>query len=117
MEIKSGKYKILDTGTVITFGDSPIQLEFGGMPPDDKLNLIISFKGEGVERKIETELHGSKELEIKLIGFNSGLDEGNLDPINIGTLNNLTIFLSFRTSRLSESKSRVLHFTIYQEEK
>ena len=112
--IKSGKYKILKTGTVITFEDNPIEIF---LKEYNSLRLIVDFKsdedfdGTTIRAKV---LDDEKKLKIELINFKSGLSEGNLNPMMIGSIEEKDVFFNFRCSKLDKSKSRLLHYTLYQ---
>ena len=111
MKFHSGKFEILATGTVISFKEEAIEIEFRG-----DLKLTFSFRADEGKRRLETVEHSEKSMEFILYNFGFGLTEGNIEPILIGKTNEgKKIYLNFRILRLNEAQSRTLDFTIYQE--
>lgn len=109
--IKTGDYDVIASGTVITFGDQPTEIFFG---ETQKLSLKFVFLTEGIGMKMESVQANENSLELRLFNFNQGLNQGNLEPIRIGDENGKEVFLSFRSSRLNQSASRTLEYTIYK---
>jgi hypothetical protein len=109
--IKSGGFQLIGTGSFITYNEDAVEIKFGD--EDDTLTLKLCFQA-GPNRHLEAETHGDKLLCLKLIGFEKGYDEGNVKPIQIGVANGKTIYFNFRTSKLSQGQTRLVHYSLYQ---
>lgn len=113
MSLESKNHHIISSGTVCTFEDEPVSIRFG--PPSALLEVVFSFI-ETENKKMGHKVKGEgKKLEIELENFNNDLGTGSTKPMKIGMFQEKTIFLNFRVYALGESKSKLIHFTIYQE--
>ena len=112
----SGGKRILDHGTVITFGDASIEFDASALKEKDKAAPKISFdflKKEdlnvmSMEFALENQI-----LHIKLYNIESSIDSGNVSPVPIGNIAGKSIFLNFRVRKTGES--RTVDYTVYQE--
>lgn len=111
-KIKSGDAEILGSGSVISFDDKPIEIEFGSKP----LKVVLTFleDKEKPEPYGKTETISDDQLKISLFNFNDRLGAGTLEPFPIGTWERNQMFLSIRSYGLIGSKQTMLHYTFYQ---
>jgi len=117
MAIKSGNNKIVNTGSVISFSDSSVTIDIGTQEPKLKLTLIFKNDQEKKTPEMSAEVKGgNKELQLTLYNFNNSLGQGNTNPINIGKLDGHNMFLNFVVYALGGTPSKLLHYTIYQED-
>ncbi|MFZ4672524.1 MAG: DUF6864 domain-containing function [Flavobacterium sp.] len=112
MKITSGEYELLYSGTVIGINDEDISFEF---PPEKaSLKTIISFKTNTSEKNssINFELIDNKTLKIILINAESSLGTGNTNVLDIGNIDDKTLFFNYRIYSI-KNISKTIHYTFY----
>ncbi len=113
--IKTGDNKVLESGSVISFGDNEVELELDFFKTTPATFLVFSFNADtkNTGTSMETAItESNKKLEVKLYNFESSLDAGNSEPMEIGLLDNKKVFLSFRVRKIGPS--RTIDYTFYQ---
>lgn len=101
----------------MSFEDNPVKISFKS--GKDLLFLVFSFhESVDLSKNYKVDLVGisSTELELKLFNFNNPLGIGNTSPIFIGTNESKKIYLNYRVYTLQGVKSKLIHYTIYEEE-
>lgn len=108
MDIKIGKYNVLSSGTVIGVVNEPITFTIE--------NLVFEFRfkdnKETKENKLNTELSEDQtKLILNFENFNNSLGTGNIEPMQLATLNGRFLLLNYRVYALTEKSGRMLHYT------
>lgn len=116
----SSNYEIIATQSLITFKDEPLYVKFKDNTTNesDPLTLIIKFSSDPSidELKFNFTSPNDKTLELELINANSGLDTGNVSPIEIGASEDgRRYYLNLRSNKVGESWTVV--YTIYHAKK
>lgn len=116
LTIWAGKYKVVETGTVIQFNNEPILFAL------NDLQVVFNFLSDSEnEPKTESYMEGGA-LNFDLINFNDSLATGNTSPIEIGILDGQKLYVNLRAyafGNLDEPSSvqgRTIHFTFYVQE-
>ncbi len=110
MDISIGKYKVFQTGTVISLPNESVIFDF------QALRFIFTFiDTEDKIQKIETKIDGRTSLELKFYNFNNVLGTGNTTPLPLGTLNGAELLLQFRIFSLGDGSNsntgKTIHYT------
>ena len=111
--LESQNHNVIDAGTVCTFENDPLTIQFG--PDEDPLAIEFIFKEEEGQKPAQKVTGSGKKLILELLNFNNTLGTGNINPMEIGTLNHKKLFVNFRVYALGQSKTKLIHYTIYQE--
>ncbi len=111
VKIRTGGTEVIASGTVISFGKSPIEFEF------DNLKLIFEFHddilGTGVkETRVEGAPVDNNTLKLTLHNFNNPLGAGSTKPVPLGVLGGRKLFLQYRVYSLGDA-DKTLQYTIY----
>ena len=111
VKIRTGDTEVIASGSVISFGKSPIVFEF------ENLKLIFEYHddilGTGVkETRVEAAAIDNKTLKLTLHNFNNPLGAGSGTPLQLGILNGRKLFLQYRVYALSDA-DKTLQYTIY----
>lgn len=107
-KINIGEYEVLESGVVITHLDKGIQFHINGLTFD------ISFKENKEENtKINASVSDTdpKHLNIELVNYDNNLGQGLIEPAEVGTINEKSIYLHFETSKLGNTKTRTFTYT------
>ncbi|HIZ77402.1 MAG TPA: hypothetical protein H9669_07265, partial [Firmicutes bacterium] len=103
MEAYSGKYKIIDSGNIITFDEN------SGISIVVKPNIAFSFKvsvefeENGGERDIvKTVDEKSNEVKIKCINFEMGA--GTVEPLELATASGKKVFFHLWVEKIAANK-------------
>ena len=115
LPIKTSETKVIDSGTIISFGDSFVEIELTFFNAKPSIFLIFSFltDEEKDKKKMETTVSPDKlKLEIKLYNFDDASETGGKKPMHIGILEKKDVFLNFRVRKIGES--RTIDYTFYQ---
>jgi hypothetical protein len=116
VELDSQNHHIVANGSVISFNEDPLTLSIPLEGED--LSFIFSFKSDLTDASkpyVKVIPLSGKSLELQLVNFDFELGMGNIDPIEVGALNNQGLFLNYRIYALADSPCRLLHYTFYQE--
>lgn len=109
-EIKVGDLKLMDSGSIITPPDYPIQFFIRD------LEYVFSFANDGEDKpNIRILSNSGKKLEIELVNFNDLVGVGNIEPMSMGRIDGHEIFMMFRVSRLKEG-GRTMQYSWYSKE-
>lgn len=112
-QIESQNHNIIENGTVCTFEDEPLTIAFG--PSADPLAVTFTFKENESNKPEQKGTAEGKTLKLELFNFTNVLGTGNIVPIEIGKLNEKKLHISFRVYAMTNSKTKLIHYTIYQE--
>ena len=115
-KIESKNHHILATGSVISFREEQLILKL--VLNGEDLTFVLSFDSDSAhpdKPSLEVTPHSERKLELKFVNFESDLGTGNRTPMEVGTINDKSLFLSYRIYSLADSSSRLVHYTFYQE--
>lgn len=113
-KITSGHADVIASGTVISFDESPLNIDFGNSSENLRLTLVFDRDSTN-EFKLTAEPISQHELRLHIFNSqNSTLGSGLLAPVHIGSLDEKDIFISFRIYSLDNSEQRTVHYTIYE---
>jgi hypothetical protein len=113
--LKTGDKEIIESGSVITFGDDSMEVELTmfNLTPNPVLFFLFLKDPNAPEQRIEVNVSTDNlKLEIKLYNFENSLDSGNGAPLEIGVVNGKKISLNFRIRKIGES--RTIDYTFYK---
>lgn len=100
MEIYSGNYKVIDSGSVITFDSNSgidMILKIGVA---FSVKLKFSFEENGGERSFDKIVdEKSNTISIRCINFDAGA--GTVEPIRIAAVGGKSVYLHFWVEKLS----------------
>lgn len=111
----SSRHEIVASGSVISFNKEPLHLVFALEGED--LEFIFTFAEDSREPdkpSLKAIPHGDRKLELQLVNFDHELGTGNSDPIEVGLLDGKNLLVNYRVYALSQSESRLLHYTFYK---
>jgi hypothetical protein len=109
-------YDVFESGTIIQFNQESFLFELIGSVDTGssiKVEFRFSLNAESLDSKMNFEDGGLNHLILNLINFNNKIGQGNVEPLNIGTLDNRELFLSFRVTSGNEIFARTLDYTFY----
>lgn len=112
MSIKIGEYELVSSGQVIQIDDNPISITL----PDEiegDFSFLINFKKNTEDPQVITRLTqiGKFLLQIDLINFEGQINAGSTQPINVGTLRNIPLYLNYRVlDLLNTGKTFIYNF-------
>lgn len=115
MEAYSGKYKIVDSGNIITF-DENSGVEIVVKPSETfSFKVSIEFEENGGERNLEKTVYGeSNEIIIKCINFEMGA--GTAEPLELATVSGKKVFFHFWVEKIAASQYiRSVQYTVFIE--
>lgn len=115
MLVRSGKYKIIETGSVIPFdGDTDVEFLIT-TTLDFTFTLKLVFEENGKERDIEKAVD-EKENVISFRCLNFGAGAGTTEPLELATVSGKRVLLHFWTQRMTEKKNiRRIDYTVFLE--
>ncbi len=115
MEIFSGKYKVLNSGSVFTF-DEGSNIEMVIKPSATfSFRLILEFVENGGERDFVRSVDEKKGI-IKIECINFGLGAGTVEPLEIGMAGGRKIYLHLWIECVSANRNvRKVEYTIFIE--
>lgn len=109
MQIKIGKYDVLEQGTVIGIENEPIDFliaeEIGFI-----IRIIFKKDSNNESPTIKAEQFEKAGALLTFNNFDNSLGMGHVEPIKIGTLNNRELLLNYRIHSL-DMGGKTLHFT------
>ncbi|GAB3803520.1 hypothetical protein GCM10028819_33560 [Spirosoma humi] len=110
MKITSGPYEVLESGSVISFGDETLTFYLAE-------DFIITFKFLESDREkplVSFDITDPGEITIQLENLHHKQGLGTGSPLYMGKLNDKALYLSFRTYNYPNRKSdTILHYTFY----
>lgn len=114
-KVTSGDSEIIGSGTLITYDEKPVDIEFGN--EKDTLKITLEFiNDESIKGfPIKTSLINQKTLKFTLINFKNTLGVGTNEPIPIGDMDNKKLYLGLKVRSLNKTVKQItVHYTIYQ---
>ncbi len=109
--LTANNYEVFESGTVISFRDEPVTFELAA---DLKIRFV--FRGDQDSPETSFNAINPNELEIIFSNFNNPLGAGNTEPIQLGTLNNKALYLSYRILALVGAQGKTIHYSWYLRE-
>lgn len=109
---KSGNATVLTSGTVMSFRNQPITVQFG--PIESQITLIFNFidQKESNEISVKATSRESNSLELTLVNFKNPLGTGTTTPIEIGSYAGKKMFLHYRVYSFGDG-DKTLHFAVF----
>jgi hypothetical protein len=107
MKIKVGEYDVLDSGTIVSIEDEPIDfvlVENIGYT----IRIVFENDYEDKSSRMKGEPFDKVGAKLTLINFNS-IGVGNVKPLQIGTLNHRELFLNYRVYSLDKG-AKTFHY-------
>ena len=117
MNIKrlSSNYRILDSGSVMTF-DSTAELTFD-IKMDDSFSFTLIFRFESTDdgkQKLKNSVDGSV-ITLSCINWNNSLGTGTTHPIELAKFNGKKIYVNFWVYALASNSLHNIMYTFYSE--
>ncbi len=115
MEAFSGKYKIIESGSVIPYDEnSGIELHLK-LNDDFSVKLNLTFEENGKERDIEKNIDEINNIvSYKCINFGDGA--GTIEPLELATASGKRVCFHFWVQKLSSKNSvRRIDYTVFME--
>jgi hypothetical protein len=109
MKIKVGKYDILESGTIVSIENEPIDFSIAeniGFT----IRVVFVSDSEEKEPKIKAENYDKVGAKLTFNNFNNSIGIGNVEPLEIGTLNNRKLLLNYRVYSLNKG-GKTFHYT------
>ena len=107
-------FEVISSGTVIGVIDKPITFHI----TDLIFELRFRINKDHTEQKILSEIPpNQKRLVITFENFNNSLGIGNVDPLNVGTVNDRLLYLNYIIYSLADNAGKLLHYTWLLENK
>lgn len=108
MKIEVGNYEVHSSGTVIGVLNEPIIFYIE--------NLVFEFQftenKETKENKFVPELSADgKKLILYMENFNNSLGTGNIEPMQLATLNGRRLLFNYRVYSLNDKTGKMLNYT------
>jgi len=109
MKIKVGNYDVLNSGTIVSIENEPIDFSIA---EDIGFTIRIIFKTNTEEKEpiIKAEKFDKVGAELTFWNFNNSIGIGNVTPLNIGSLNSRELLLNYRVYSLNKG-GKTLHYT------
>ena len=105
LQIKTGSFDIVASGTVITALGQNLEFHLGN------LRVIFSFVSDGGQPRLGPSSASGSVLDLILYNFNNSIGSGTTSPIEIGNLSGRKLWLSFTIYALSPESSKTVHYT------
>jgi hypothetical protein len=117
MEIKVGEYKVVHSGTIIQIDDLPITVKLRDELEGD-YTFIFNFANDIKEKGLTTSANAitTHTMQINMFNFNNAQNAGNINPIDVGTLRKVPLYLSYRVFDLPNT-GKTIHFNFYTKQK
>ena len=110
--INVGNFKVLKSGIVIGVLAQPIAIAID----DLKFEFVFEDLNEAGQ-VAKPELVNDKHLKITFTNFNNSLGTGNVEPMLVGSYNNLNLYLSYRIYSLGSDIGKTLQYTFLTSQK
>lgn len=108
----SGHYDIYECGSVIGLRDQPIEMimqtKSGG---SQTYRFIFETDRENPHERTSFKRKNKNEMEVYLYNFNHALDCDDHGPMPLGTLDDRTLYLSYRIDSFSKRGDKLFHYT------
>ncbi|KGM40553.1 hypothetical protein JY96_12280 [Aquabacterium sp. NJ1] len=105
LRIKTGGRDVVVSGTAITADNKSLEFYLAD------LIVVLKFETDGESPRFGSVFAEGSSLTLPLYNFNNSLGSGTTIPIEIGTLNQRKLFLSFMIYALTPQSSKVVHYT------
>jgi len=111
VEISSGNYDVIDSGTIVANLAEPIEFKVSN------LKFIITFKSDIKQEKttVEKEVLGTDTLKFTLINFNNSLGHRNNSSLSLGKYGSQKLFLNYGVYSISDTIGKIFHYTFFLE--
>lgn len=114
MELYSGNYKVVDSGTIILYDEKSNARILVKPSITFSFELIIEFEENGGERDIQKIIDEKGKMTLKCINFGSGA--GTIEPIELAVAGGKKVNLHLWVTKIAATKFiREMTFTIYIE--
>ena len=114
IDIESGPAKVIKSGSVFSFGKNPITFQL------EDLKLILEFKDELDENgkpnekfNRKTEIIDEKTIKFTFVNYNNSLGIGAIEPFQIGTMNNKSLYFNFTIYGSTSRSSKNVQYTLF----
>lgn len=108
MKIKVGEYEVLDSGTIVSNKDVPIDFIL-----DESTNTKVRLKfinDQNLGQSATAEIFEKTSILITFTNYNNSLGIGNPEPLPFGKLKNRELFFNYRIYSL-DSGGKHIHYT------
>ena len=111
IKIKSDKFSIVSTGSVIQFNNESITISLFD------LSFVFNFISTGSKDPKVTYSASGKIFSIQMCDFNNSLGTGNTQPVELGQVDNKKLYLNYRVYALDDCDfGRTIYYTFYLED-
>lgn len=112
----TSEYKILDSGSVITFNSSA-DLSFSIDIDTFHFNLVIKFESEeGGKRELRNNLSKeSSTITLTCINFDNPLGTATKTAIELATVGGKKVYINFEVSCIDKESPKNIIYTLYSE--
>ena len=113
MKIFIEDYELIHSGTVIQIKNYPIKVILPDKIEGD-YTFIFNFMTDSKEKEIVTRYSQIDKftLSVDLVNFNKSPNVGNTELVEVGTLNNIPLYLNYRVSNLGNT-GKTLTFNFF----
>jgi len=114
MRITSGDLDVLHNGTVIGYGNNPVEFHLGA--DNDPLVIRLVFNDsppEGKKDSTDFQVINPKLGVFTFHGYRAPLGFGSTEALHIGTLNKRKLYFSYRIYTLAERPERMIAYTFH----
>jgi len=113
----SDNYKIIDSGTALTFSQTSSLFFEVECSEDFVFNIEIKFhQGNDGKRELKKEVdEQNNKINITCYNFDNSLGTGTISPINLATFQSKIIYLHFWVYSLGENSIRKIDYCFYIE--
>lgn len=108
-KIRIGEYEVLANGVVLTHLDKGIQFLIDGLIFDVSFKTNNESDKPSINATVSSD--NSKHLIIELVNYDDNFGKGLVYPVEVGTLNDKTIYFQFMTSTVGKTETRVFEYT------
>ena len=111
MQITSGSYEIMASGTVFSFESEPLHFKL-----HPELEMIFRFHNDDSTQgvKIDSNSISGTIGELVMTNFNSSEGHGYATPRKIGTIGTREVYMSFWVTRLAyDSTNKKVDYTFF----
>lgn len=112
MDIKSGIYDVIYSGSVIGIIDEPIEFTFPEEQASLKITLDFKIDLKEKESRLDFAFDSEKAVTITMINPKGFLGIGNSDLITLGKLNKRSLHFNYRVFDI-KNLSKTIHYTFY----
>jgi len=122
-KISSGEYKVLKSGSVSAAFGNVLRFDFSSEGWNPLELEFVEVSAAVAKKKKLKRLHmdgadmPDGALRIQLFNWNLTGVMGTVDPILIGDMNSVEVFLHFRVNFITGSKDRTIHYTFFSKNK